>query len=301
VRLGRQYNILFDLYTSSFASFRYSPYIEQYKPELGMSLASRQDNMVKYLAQVGNFFAEVQVSAGEGQANSTLPNKSLGVMGRYNDGTVAAGGGYLQVTEQSGKKIKATVLGASYTVGSLYLHGGWAQNKYDNPFTLLTLTPTGFAASLASTTAPTAFQGAATTRALYTTGLVGAVLNADAGDVRTRTMVSFGATYQMTPQFNVGATAWLTRQKHWGTVQNLGAFASSFAAAPAALAGIAGYSTDANRTSKGDFYAIVADYALSKRTDVYAELDYTKFSGEILFTNGASKRGGAMLGLRHRF
>lgn len=302
IRLGRQYNILFDLYTSSFASFRYSPYIEQFKPELGMSLASRQDNMVKYLAQVGNFYAEVQVSAGEGQPNASLPNKSMGVMGRYNDGTIAAGGGYLQVTEQSGKKIKATVLGASYTAGSLYLHGGWAQNKYENPFTLLSLTtPTAFSASLANTTAPTAFQGAATTRALYTTGLVGNVLNADAGDVRTRTMVSFGATYQMTPQFNVGATAWLTRQKHWGTVQSLGPFAAGFAAAPAAVASIAAYTTDANTTSKADFFAFVADYAFSKRTDAYLELDYTRFKGEVMFANGASKRGGAMLGLRHRF
>jgi predicted porin len=28
IRLGRQYNVLFDLYTSTYASFRYSPYIE---------------------------------------------------------------------------------------------------------------------------------------------------------------------------------------------------------------------------------------------------------------------------------
>ncbi|HEY9106054.1 MAG TPA: porin [Roseateles sp.] len=301
VRLGRQYNILFDLYTSSFASFRYSPYIEQYKPELGMSLASRQDNMVKYLVQVGNFYAEAQVSAGEGQPNATLPNKSMGLMGRYNDGTIAAGAGYLQVTEQSGKKIKATTFGASYTAGPLYLHGGWAQNKYENPFTLLTLTPTGFSPSLASTTAPTAYQGAALTRVLYTTGLVGNVLNADAADIRTRTMLMFGATYQLTPQLNVGATAWLTRQKHWGTVQSLGPFATGFAAAPASVASIAAYTTDANTTSKGDFFAFVADYAFSKRTDAYLELDYTRFKGEVLFANGASKRGGAMLGLRHRF
>uniref|UniRef100_UPI0013D0D0B9 porin n=2 Tax=Pseudomonadota TaxID=1224 RepID=UPI0013D0D0B9 len=38
IRLGRQYNILFDAYTSTFASFRYSPYIEAFKPELGMAL-----------------------------------------------------------------------------------------------------------------------------------------------------------------------------------------------------------------------------------------------------------------------
>lgn len=70
IRLGRQYNILFDLYTSTFASFRYSPYIEAYKPEIGMAMTARQDNMVKYLVQLGNVYGEVQVSAGEGQSGA---------------------------------------------------------------------------------------------------------------------------------------------------------------------------------------------------------------------------------------
>ncbi|MCE4556195.1 porin [Roseateles cellulosilyticus] len=295
LRLGRQYNILFDLYSTSFASFRHSPYIEQYKPELGLSLASRQDNMVKYLAQVGDFYVEAQLSAGEGQANATLPNKSAGLMARYNDGIYAAGAAYLQVTEQSGKTIKALVFGASYTDGPFYLHAGWAENRFDNPFTLLTLTPGGFAASAGSASNPTAFYGAAMTRLLYTTGLVGNVLNGDANDVKTRDMLMFGATYQLTGRLNIGASVWLTRQRHWGTLQNLGPFAAAFGAAPG------GYLTDAAFASKANFLAAVADYALSKRTDAYVEVDYTRMTGEVRFANGASRRGGAMLGLRHRF
>lgn len=288
IRLGRQYNILFDIYTSTYASFRYSPYIEAYKPEIGMSMLARQDNMVKYLFQAGNVYGEVQVSAGEN--GGTLPNKTIGGMLRYNDGKMAFGGAYLKATEErTNKKIEATTIGGSYTDGPLYVHAGWAQNKFENPFTLLNQSSAaGFAASAA---AGGAFMNSVTTRVSYTAGLVGNVFNTDTADIKSRTMVSFGATYQVTPQLNIGANAWLTRQKHYGTVQNL--------AAPFRTA--LGFTTDANTTSKADFFAVVFDYAFSKRTDAYLEFDYTKTGGEVMFLNGASKRGGAMLGMRHRF
>lgn len=292
IRLGRQYNILFDIYTSTFASFRYSPYIEAYKPEIGMSMTARQDNMVKYLAQVGNFYAEVQVSAGEGQSGlaAAQPTKTVGAMGRYNDGKWGGGAAYLQATEQTGKKIKATVLGASYTDGPLYVHASWGENKFENPFTLLNQTSAaGFAASAASGSPANV---ALLTRGAYTSGILGAnVFNTDSADIKKRTMIMFGATYQLTPQLNVGANVWLTEQTHYGTIQNL--------ALP--FRNALGFSTDANIKSKADFYAVVLDYAFSKRTDAYLEFDYTKTSGEVLFANGANKRGGAMLGLRHRF
>jgi len=292
IRLGRQYNILFDVYTSTFASFRYSPYIEAYKPEIGMSFTARQDNMVKYLAQFGNFYAEVQVSAGEGQSGAAAaqPNKTVGFMGRYNDGTFGAGGAYLQATEQTGKKIKATVLGASYTQGPLYVHASWGENKFENPFTLLNQTS---AAAFAASAAPGSPANIAlTTRGAYTSGILGAnVFNTDSADIKKRTMLMFGATYQLTPQLNIGGNVWLTEQTHYGTIQNL--------AVP--FRNALGFSTDANTKSKATFSAVVLDYAFSKRTDAYFEMDYTKLKGEVLFLNNAGRRGGAMLGLRHRF
>jgi len=296
VRLGRQYNILFDLYTSTFASFRYSPYIEAYKPEIGMAMAARQDNMVKYLVQFGNVYGELQMSAGEGQsgAAAALPNKTIGGLVRYSDGKFGAGGAYLQATEQTGKKIKATVFGASYTDGPLYVHASWGENKFENPFTLLN--QSSAAAFAASAAAGSAANIAISTRGAYTSGILGAnVFNTDSADIKKRTMLMFGATYQLTPQLNVGANVWLTEQTHYGTAQNL---AAPFAAA---LAASTGMSTNANVKSKADFFAVVFDYAFSKRTDAYLEVDYTKTSGEVLFANGAGKRGGAMVGLRHRF
>lgn len=49
---------------------------------MGLSMAARQDNMVKYLAQVGNVYGEIQVSAGEGQSGAAAiaPNKTIGAM-----------------------------------------------------------------------------------------------------------------------------------------------------------------------------------------------------------------------------
>jgi predicted porin len=247
VRLGRQYNILFDVYTSTYASFRYSPYIEAYKPEIGLSAGARQSNMVKYLAQVGSVYGEIQVSAGEGDV--TQQSKSIGGLLRYNDGTWGAGGAYLQVTDTLGKKVKATTIGGSYTSGPWYVNASWGQNKFDQGGLL----------------------GAA-----YTAGLLGNVLNAAANDVKKRDMLMAGFTYQLTSQLNLGAQYWRAEQTHYS----------------AALA---------NTKSKGDYFAMVADYAFSKRTDAYVEADYTKHNGAVLFSNGAAKRGGAMVGLRHRF
>lgn len=251
IRLGRQYNVLFDVYTSTYASFRYSPYIEAYKPEIGLSAGARQSNMVKYLAQVGDFYGEIQVSAGEGTSPS---DKSAGGLLRYNDGTYGLGAAYLQVTDLLGKKVKATTIGGSYTSGPLYVNLSWGENKFDQGSQL----------------------GAA-----YTSGLIKgynglAVLNAAANDVAKRTMVMTGLTYQLTPQLNLGAEYWHAQQTHYA----------------AALAGT---------TSKADHFAIVADYAFSKRTDAYVEADYTKYDGAVTFANGATKRGGTMVGIRHRF
>ena len=245
ITVGRQYNILFDIYTSTYASFKYSPYIEAYKPEIGLSLGARQDNMVKYLIESGPIRGEIQVSAGEG----TGPNKSVGGLLRYADGPIAVGGAYLQVEDQAGRKAKAYTAGGAWTSGPWYANLSWATNKFDaGPI----LGPT------------------------YTAGLLGpGLLNAAANDVKKRDMISGGVTYQLTPQLNIGGHYWYATQTHYVVSTQKG---------------------------KSHYFAVVADYAFSKRTDVYAEMDYTRFSeGAVRFANGATKRGGATVGLRHRF
>jgi len=247
IRLGRQYNILFDIYTSTYASFKYSPYIEAYKPEIGLSMGARQSNMVKYIGEAGGLRGEIQVSAGEGDA--AQQSKSMGGLLRYAMGEFTVGGAYLEVTDTTGKKVKGFTGGAAYTAGPWYVSAAYAENKFDKGGVL---------------------------GASYTAGLIGAVLNAAANDVAKRDMFSVGATYQLTTQLNLGAHYWYSTQTHYG----------------AAIA---------NVKSKADYFAGVADYAFSKRTDAYLEVDYTKFSGAVAYASGNSKRGGAMVGLRHRF
>ena len=52
----------------------------------------------------------------------------------------------------------------------------------------------------------------------------------------------------------------------------------------------------------------MADYALSKRSDLYAEVDYTKLKTDYASlsnyagaANGAKSRAGFTIGFRHRF
>jgi len=64
---------------------------------------------------------------------------------------------------------------------------------------------------------------------------------------------------------------------------------------------------------KADAFALLADYAFSKRTDAYVEADYVKLKdGAVLadtivltspatWANGATSRYSFMVGLRHRF
>jgi len=244
ITLGRQYNVLFDAVTATYASFKYSPYAEIYKPEIGFSLGARNDNMVKYLIEVGGFRAEAQVSAGEGSAAG---GKSMGGLLRYAVGEFAVAGAYLDLKDGAGKSVKATTIGGAWTSGPWYLNAGWARNKFESGFS-------------------------AVTNATLAGSIVGA-LNAAAALGEHRDMWTVGGTYQLTPQLNLGAQYWNAKQTGFVVAGN----------------------------GKGDFFAFVADYAFSKRTDAYLELDHTKISGNLTLANGATKRDGYTVGLRHRF
>jgi predicted porin len=139
------------------------------------------------------------------------------------------------------------------------------------------------------------------------------ILTEAAFDVKDRDLLSVGFTYQMTPQFNVGAQFYRMSQSHYG----LGALNPALAASPANYAG---------RESKANMFSLVGDYALSKRTDVYVEYDHQhrqvepnrvcwrlrRFSAEcdgfqfatstLVSTAGCKRsRTGYMAGVRHRF
>lgn len=249
VRLGRQYNVLFDAYPATLASYKYSPFAEIFKPELGMTLGARQDNMVKYSFASGGLSGSLQLSAGEATTN----NKSAGGLLKYASGPFAVVGTYLGVTDTAGKKATATIVGATYTAGPAHWTVVYAANKFDTG-SLLQASITGSLGANAG----------------------GAVYNALANDVSKRNMFQAGVSYQLTPQLNLGTSLYLVDQ----TPQTAG-----------------------RAKSKLTLWSAVADYAFSKRTDAYLEADSSSFNsaGVARFGNGATKRTGVTLGLRHRF
>ena len=68
VSMGRQWNVLFDVVTSTYASFPYSPYMDAYKPELGMAAGARTSNALKYTLATPDrrWVGSLQYSFGEG-------------------------------------------------------------------------------------------------------------------------------------------------------------------------------------------------------------------------------------------
>lgn len=88
-------------------------------------------------------------------------------------------------------------------------------------------------------------------------------------------MVSTGLTYYLTPQFNLGVQFYKVSQSNYATPVQ----------------------TDAS------LFSVVADYALSKRTDVYAGFDKVSFdsAGVVRYAGGATTRTGYQTGIRHRF
>lgn len=287
ITLGRQYNILFDLTTSTFAAYKYSPYIEQFKPELGVSMGNRQSNMVKYAMTLGDFTAEAQVSAGENTGD-----KTYGAMARYQMGGFAFGAGMINAKAPSGKQIKGTVFGGSYTSGPLYVNLGYGKNKFDA--LAASATPFGLAPNTTADPAYTALIAAYSTALVSPATPVTSILNAAAIDVKDRDLWSVGFTYNLTSQFNIGAQYYKMKQSH----NYLGKGASS----------------------KANLMSVVGDYALSKRTDVYVEFDRISIDGDspTVFQAGCTAtaaqggsafnqsgckrdRTGYMAGVRHRF
>lgn len=269
ITLGRQYNILFDLVTSTYASFPYSPYMEAYKPEIGLSMGARANNMIKYVGEFGSVRGGLQYSFDEGNtfekagANVNFTGsgamKTFGGYLRYSENGVSAGAAYLSSIFPAGTRVDAWTLGGSYRSGPWYFNMGYGLNKRKDSF-------------------PAAAQGGEIDQAIlyafWTGSSDGGFL---AGDATKRQMYKLGFGYQVTSQTNVGL--------HYYHAKQSGSASGGF-------------------NGKADFVVAALDYALSERTDAYVGVDHTRVnggSGVALDANGATTRTGFTIGLRHRF
>ena len=282
VTLGRQYNMLFDLVTSTYASFPYSPYMEAYKPELGMAMGARANNANKYMAEVGGLRGALQYTFDEGNTvdqlgTSVNPAGAIRTAGgylRYATGGWAGGVGYLNTRLPGGTKVDAWTAGGSYRTGPWYLNLGYGLNKRQDDYPLS-----------ASGVVDSALMGAYWSGSSNGGFLPGASVNPAApatllalrNHADKRQMYKAGFGYQATPQLNVGL--------HYFHARQSGSASGAY-------------------NGKANFLVSVLDYALSKRTDAYFALDHTRVSGGAgmaLDANGARNRTGITVGMRHRF
>ena len=283
---GRQWNVLFDVVTSTYASFPYSPYMEAYKPELGMAMGARTSNMLKYMFATPDrrWVGALQYSFDENNTATGNPGfpgsaaqipayvagtlnggawKTAGGYLRFSAAGAAVGGGYLRTTLPGGTDVDAWTLGGSYRTGPWYLTAGYGLNK----------------AKFAAVTSPLV---------ALRNGVDGAILGQfwsgqtnggfQPGDANKRQLFKVGVGYQMTTQLNLGAHYF--RGKQSGSATGLS-------------------------NGNADFLVAVADYAFSKRTDAYFGVDHTRISGGSAIVldsaSGARNRTGFTVGLRHRF
>ena len=278
---GRQWNVLFDVVTSTYASFPYSPYMEAFKPEIGMSMGARSNNMLKYTAEYGAFRGSLQYSMDEGNtvdvlgANAAAAGafKTAGGYLRYSADGISAGAGYLNTTLPGGTKVDAWTVGTSYRSGPLYVNLGYAVNERKGGAYALN---TG---SIVDSGVLGAFwSGSSNGGFLPGTPATGATNIANLRDhANKRDMFKVGIGYQITPAINLGG--------HYYNAKQSGSASGAF-------------------NGRAHFYVAVVDYAFSKRTDAYFGVDRTRVTGGTgmsLAANGARTRTGITVGLRHRF
>ena len=278
---GRQWNVLFDVVTSTYASFPYSPYMEAYKPEIGMSMGSRSNNMLKYTAEYGPFRGSLQYSMDEGNTVDALGAtaaaagafKTAGGYLRYSANGISAGAGYLNTTLPGGTKVDAWTVGTSYRSGPLYVNLGYAVNERKGGAYALN---TG---SIVDSGVLGAFwSGSSNGGFLPGAPATGATNIANLRDhANKRDMFKVGIGYQITPAINLGG--------HYYNAKQSGSASGAF-------------------NGRAHFYVAVVDYAFSKRTDAYFGVDRTRVNGGAgmaLSANGARTRTGMTVGLRHRF
>ncbi|SDM69642.1 Outer membrane protein (porin) [Oryzisolibacter propanilivorax] len=287
ITAGRQWNVLFDVVTSTYASFPYSPYMEAYKPELGLAMGARTSNMLKYAIATPDrtWAGALQYSFDENNSTSALEGglpgsaaqvpdyvrstlgggawKTAGGYLRYAANGLAVGGGFMRTTLPGGTDVDAWTVGGSYRTGPWYFNMGYGLNK----------------AKYAAVTSPLVGFRNTVDRAIlgqFWSGQTnGGFLP---GDADKRHLIKVGVGYQLTPQLNLGM--------HYFRGKQSGSTSGAF-------------------NGNTNFYVAVADYAFSKRTDAYFGVDHTSISGGSAITldavSQARSRTGITVGIRHRF
>lgn len=333
--MGRQWNVLFDVVTSTYSSFPYSPYMDAYKPELGMAAGARTSNALKYTLATPDrkWVGTLQYSFGEKNNTRSVQDHAIRVLNAQ--GAPITAGSALDVGlghPVLGPKPRDIIRAAVTAVVDLPDDPTGLKGAVEDVGVGAMKTMGGFlrysanGLSLGAGFLRTELPGGSDLDA-YTLG----------GSYRTGPWY-FNAGYGLNKfkPVSTGSTAgsyinYLTdRQilnKMWSGQTNGGFYGGYFEdgadkrqmfkvgfgyqATKQLNVGAHFFRAKQSGSSTGrynghaNFMVLAADYAFSKRTDAYAAIDYTKISGGdglvIDRISHARTRTGITVGLRHRF
>ncbi|MEG0053550.1 MAG: porin [Comamonas sp.] len=326
--MGRQWNVLFDVVTSTYASFPYSPYMDAYKPELGMAAGARSSNSLKYTLATPsrNWVGTLQYSFAEGNSTDAIAQgaqdaaatKRASLLAPANLGATAAAAAAASQTVTQYVTSQVTSAVSSYgnanipavAAGALKQVGGFLRYS-ENGISLgggylRTSLPGG--SDLDAWT----LGGSYRSGPLYVN--LGYGLNkikmekAAAGDIagQIRNTTDLGVVGAMwSGQTNGGFQPGDANKRQMFKV------GFGYQITPQINAGMHYFHAKQSGGASGlyngkaNFMVAAVDYAFSKRTDAYFAVDHTRISGgasmEIDTTSHARTRTGITAGLRHRF
>ena len=338
--MGRQWNVLFDVVTSTYASFPYSPYMDAYKPELGMAAGARSSNSLKYTLATPsrNWVGTLQYSFAEGNKTDALERGALGAASAAQTaampGAVAAGNAAAAAAIAAGNAAGAAAAANAAATQYVTQAVGTAVNAYG-------------AANIPGVAAGALKQmGGFLRYSENGISLGGGYLRTSLPGGSDLDAWTLGGSYRTGPlYFNLGYglnkikmdkaaagdIAGLIRNSTdlaivgsmWSG-QTSGGFqpgdankrqmfkvGMGYQITPQINLGAHYYHAKQSGGASGlyngkaNFMVAVADYAFSKRTDAYFAVDHTRVSGgagmAIDSTSQARSRTGITVGLRHRF
>lgn len=323
--MGRQWNVLFDVVTSTYSSFPYSPYMDAYKPELGMAAGARTNNALKYTlaTPTRNWVGTLQYSFAEGNDNTNaVKNVGLGMLGGAAAGALpltaarkASIDGAVNAAAGSASPNALTTAAAGVASGALKTFGGFLRYSENGVSLgggfLRTALPGG--SDLDAWT----LGGSYRSGQLYinlgygqnkvkwanagTPTTVGSYVGALANRLVDQAIINNMWQGQTNGGFQVGDA-----DKRQMIKVGFG-----YQVTPQINAGLHYFHAKQSGSGSGlsngkaNFMVAAMDYAFSKRTDAYIALDHTKLSGgsRIVIdpSNGARSRTGFTTGIRHRF
>ena len=335
--MGRQWNVLFDVVTSTYASFPYSPYMDAYKPELGMAAGARTNNALKYTLATPDrkWVGTLQYSFGEKNNTKSVQDLGVNLLGAKTGGQIAANSALDKKIYAPGPTLIGTakdVINGAVTAAADDPNPNDLKNAVEDVGMGAMKTFGGFlrysanGLSLGAGAMRTTLPGgsdldAYTLGGSYRTGPwylnAGYGINKFKGTKFANRMDSY-INYLTDRQ--ILNTMW-SGQTNGGF--NGGYFDDAadkrqmiklgfgYQATPQLNLGAHFFRAKQSGSNNGvynghaNFMVAAADYAFSKRTDAYAAIDYTKVSGGkgliLDVASQARSRTGITVGLRHRF